>query len=183
MKLLFRTSVDERGRRFEPVSPAPTIRRPEVIATRPARSADGAVGVTVATASVLGMGLCLPGSGGGVASRDAMSALPETTENARWLSSQCPRCIADGSARRTSGSAGRLASSRHGDSQRRVCLGRGRSAAPASLHPAGNFVLRRWVEQEPATARLRSQDGHPGVASRWEGDRRRSSTSRRSFSA
>jgi hypothetical protein len=68
-----------------------------------------------------------------------MSALPEATGNARWLSSQCPRCIADGSARRTSGSAGRLASSRLGDSQRRVSLGRGRSAAPASLHPGGQF--------------------------------------------
>jgi hypothetical protein len=133
--------LDERERSFELVSPAPTIWRPEVGATRPTRSADGAVGGPVDTAPVLSVELCLPGSGGGVASRDAMSELTEATGNARWLSSRCPRCIADGSARRTSGSAGRFASSRLGDSQRRVCLGRGRSAAFASLHPSGQFRL------------------------------------------
>jgi hypothetical protein len=68
-----------------------------VIATRPTRSADEAVGVAVNTASVLGMELCLPGSGGGVTSRDAMSALPEADGNAHWLLSRCFRCIADGS--------------------------------------------------------------------------------------
>jgi hypothetical protein len=73
-----------------------------VIAIRPTRSADGAVGVTVDTASVLSLELCLPGSGGEVTSRDAMSALQEAGGNARWLLSRCPRCIADGSARRTS---------------------------------------------------------------------------------
>jgi hypothetical protein len=49
IKLSFRTSVG-RERQFEPVNPASTIRRPEVIATRPTRSADEAVGVTVDTA-------------------------------------------------------------------------------------------------------------------------------------
>jgi hypothetical protein len=98
----FGPPLDERERSFEPVSAAPTIWRPEVGATRPTRSADGAVGVLVDTAPILSMELCLPGSGGGVASRDAMSALQEAGGNARWLSSQCPRCIADGSARRTS---------------------------------------------------------------------------------
>ena len=47
--------MDECERRFEPVSPVQTIRRLEVIATRPTRSADEAVGVVVDTASVLGM--------------------------------------------------------------------------------------------------------------------------------
>src|ERR1700758_3104114 len=61
----------------------PTIRRPEVITIRPTRSADGAVGVTVDTASVLGMELCLSGWGDGVTSRDAMSALQEAGGNAR----------------------------------------------------------------------------------------------------
>jgi hypothetical protein len=75
-----------------------------VIANRPTRSADGAVGLPVDTASVLGVELCLPGSGGDVTSRYAMSSLQEAGGNARWLLSQCPRCIADGSARR----AGRL---------------------------------------------------------------------------
>src|SRR5260370_11743067 len=76
--------------------------RPEVGATRPTRSADGAVGVLVDTAPISQHGALPPWIGGGVASRDAMSALQEAGGNARWLSSQCPRCIADGSARRTS---------------------------------------------------------------------------------
>ena len=42
------------------------------------------------------MELCLPGSGGGVASRDAMSELTEASGNARWLLSRCFRCIAAG---------------------------------------------------------------------------------------
>ena len=46
---------------------------------------------------------------------------------------------------------------------------------------AGNFALRRCVEQEPAVGRLRSWDGHPGVASRWEHVRRRSSTAKAIF--
>ena len=33
---------------------------------------------------------------------DAMSVLPEAGGNTHWLLSQCPRCIADGSARHTS---------------------------------------------------------------------------------
>jgi hypothetical protein len=75
--------LDELERSFEPVSPAPTIWRPEVGATRPTRSADGVVGVPVDTASILGMELCLPGSGGGVASRDAMSGSPKASGNTR----------------------------------------------------------------------------------------------------
>ena len=75
--------MDERERRFELVSPAPTIWRPEVSAARPTRSADGAVGVPVDTAPVLSMELCLPGAGGGVTSRDAMSELTEDGGNAR----------------------------------------------------------------------------------------------------
>ena len=75
--------MDERERSFELVSPAPTIWRPEVGAIRPTRSADGAVGVPVDTTPVLNMELCLPGSGGGVTSRDAMSELTEAGGNAR----------------------------------------------------------------------------------------------------
>jgi hypothetical protein len=73
-----------------------------VIATCPTRSADGAVDLAVDTATVLGVELCLPGSGGDVTSRDAMSSLQEAGGNAHWLLSQCLRCIADESARRTS---------------------------------------------------------------------------------
>jgi hypothetical protein len=73
-------------------------RGPEVIATRPTQSADGAVDLTVDAATVLGMELCLPGSGGDATSRDAMSSLQEAGGNAHWLLSQCLRCIADESA-------------------------------------------------------------------------------------
>jgi hypothetical protein len=109
-----------------------------VITIRPTRSADGAVGVTVDTASVLGMELCLPGSGDGVTSRDVMSALQEAGGNARWLLSQCPRCIT-GMAR--IGPAGHLTSTRLGVSQRRACLGGERDAALPAFHPGGQFRL------------------------------------------
>lgn len=138
--------MDERERSFELVSPAPTIWRPEVGATRPTRSADGAVGVSVDTAPVLSMELCLPGSGGGVASRDAMSALQEAAGNACWLSSQCPRCIADGFRPSHIGSAGRSASRRlvtRGDEF--VEIAEGPPLLPR-FTPAGNFALCRCVE-------------------------------------
>jgi hypothetical protein len=73
----------EGGHRFEPVSLTRTIRQPELGATRPARSAEGAVDVTVA--SFLSIELRVSGSGGGVTSGDDMSALPEPAGNARWL--------------------------------------------------------------------------------------------------
>ena len=63
---------------------------------RPARQ-TGRSAYPVDTAPVLSMELCLPGSGGGVASRDAMSELTEAGGNARWLLSRCFRCIAAGS--------------------------------------------------------------------------------------
>jgi hypothetical protein len=135
-----------RERRFEPISPAPTIQRPEGIATRPTRLADGAVDVTVDTALVLGMELCFPGSGSGVASRGVMSELPEAGGNARWLLSQCPRCIADGFRPSHIGSAGRSASRRlvtRGDEF--VEIAEGPPLLPR-FTPAGNFALCRWVE-------------------------------------
>jgi hypothetical protein len=138
--------LDERERSFELVSPAPTIWRPEVGATRPTRSADGAVGVPVDTAPVLSMELCLPGSGGGVASRDAMSALQEAAGNACWLSSQCPGCIADGFRPSHIGSAGRSASRRlatRGDEF--VEIAEGPPLLPR-FTPAGNFGLCRCVQ-------------------------------------
>ena len=157
------------GRSFEPVSPAPTIRRPEMGATRPTRSADGRSAYPDDTAPVLGMELFLPGSGGGVASGGAMSALQEVGGNARWLSSQCPRCIADWSARRTAdprAAPGRSASRRLGDlvetslsrarAARRFCFASPRRAISPYLGAS---------EQEPAVGRLRSRDGHPGVTS------------------
>jgi hypothetical protein len=104
------------------------------------------------------MELCLPGSGGGVTSRDAMLALPETGGNARWLSSQCPRCIADRSAggHRVRAPLG-VQRLQLEDSPRRVCLGRGRSAAPAPGHSSVNFALLRSVEQDPAERRPRAR--------------------------
>jgi hypothetical protein len=127
----------------------------EVIAIRPTRSANGAVGVTVDTASVLSLELCLPGRGGEVTSRDAMSALQEAGGNARWLLSRCPRCIADGSARRTSDPRAARGPGASGDSQRRVCQVAGGPPLVPRFTPAGNFALHRRVEQDPARCRLR----------------------------
>jgi len=52
---------------------------------------------------------------------------------------------------------GCAASRRLGGSRRRVCRGHVQSPALVSVHPAGNFALRRDVEQYPARGRLRSR--------------------------
>ena len=70
----------------------------------------------------------------------------EASGNARWLSSQCLRCIADGSARRTSDPR---AAPRPGGSVTRgdefVEIAEGPPLLPR-FTPAGNFALCRCVE-------------------------------------
>src|SRR5258708_38464288 len=60
----FGPPLDERERSFEPVSAAPTMWRPEVGATRPTRSADGAGGGLVGTAPIFQHGGLPPRIGG-----------------------------------------------------------------------------------------------------------------------
>jgi hypothetical protein len=86
-------------------------------------------------------------------SRGAMSALQEAGGNACWLSSQCPRCIADGFARAIS-PAGHSASRRFGARRDEFDeIAEGPPLLPR-FTPAGNFALRRCVEQDPAKGRL-----------------------------
>jgi hypothetical protein len=126
----------------------------EVIAIRPTRSADGAVGVTVDTASVLSLELC-PRVG-------RRSDLPRRNVGIAGGRRKCPLAIIAMSPlhrRRIRpahiGSAGRSGSRRLGDSQRRVCQVAGGPPLVPRFTPADNFALHRRVEQDPARGRLR----------------------------
>src|SRR6266436_2241054 len=68
-------------------------------------------------------------------SRGAISGLQEAGGNARWLSSPCPRCIADGSARRTADPRATLGVEAAPGLPGGVCLGRWRAARPAVRRP------------------------------------------------
>src|SRR6266446_3669338 len=75
------------------------------------------------------MALCPRLDGRPLLSRGAISGLQEAGGNARWLSSPCPRCIADGSARRAADPLSDLGVEAAPGLAGGVCLGRWRAAA------------------------------------------------------
>jgi len=87
--------------------------------------------------------------------------LQEVGGNARWLSSPCPRCIADGSARRTADPQSALGVEAARGLAGGVCPGRRRAAARPAVHAGGRFQLTTLRRAIPCQRR-RSRSHNDG---------------------